>query len=306
MERLAGLWVKLRGGIPSPTKPGNSASLARDDHPTRYFVALWERTHWVVESSVMMGLHPSPQASRPYEEIADMYAEWFQYKLCRKRRSEALRSLMATISDDLYSAVVKSIGGVPAPDVDAELYFEPSVPVYPLVNLSWIPGGCDWCQAVSEVDSAEPWRTWWLTVPARHPYNACFWARNVDFLPFAPPGVDPNIVKAAVEDAVDLTEPDPPIRSTSAPPCANRTGIQIFEGCGPGELGRSASDSATTARSARDARDGSDGSPSDSIFGPDSPDLAGSLSSTQHRTATVPGPFHWVCDCESKERDWDS
>ncbi|GMF44522.1 unnamed protein product [Phytophthora fragariaefolia] len=45
------------------------------------------------------------------------------------------------------------------------------------------------------------------------------------------------------------------------------------------ELGGSASDSAATARSARDARDGSDGSPSDSIFGPDSPDLAGSLNS---------------------------
>ncbi|GMG17010.1 unnamed protein product [Phytophthora fragariaefolia] len=240
--------IKLRGEIPSPTKPGNSTSLARDDHPTRYFVALWERTHWDVESSVMMGLHPSQQASRSYEEIADMYAEWFQYKLCRKRRSDALRSLMATISDDLYSAVVKSIGGVPAPDVDAELYFEPSVPVYLLVNLSWIPGRSDWCQAVSEVDSTESWRTWWLTDPARHPYNACFRARNVDFLPFAPPGVYPNIVEAAVEDDVDLTEPDPPIRSTSAPP-------------------------------ARDARDGSDGSPSDSSFGPDSPDLAGSLSS---------------------------
>ncbi|GMF59215.1 unnamed protein product [Phytophthora fragariaefolia] len=226
----------------------------------------------------MMGPHPSQQASRSYEEIADMYTEWFRYKLCRKRRNDTPRSLMATISDDLYSAVVKSIGGVPVPDVDAELYFEPSVPVYPLVNLSWIPGGSDWCQAVSEVDSAEPWRTWWLTDPGRHPYNACFLARNVDFLPFAPPGVGPNIVEAAVEDDVDLTEPDPPIRSTSAPPCANRAGIHIFEGCGPGELGRSASDSAATARSARDARDGSDDSPFDSIFGPDSPDLAGLLS----------------------------
>ncbi|GMF47014.1 unnamed protein product [Phytophthora fragariaefolia] len=46
-----------------------------------------------------------------------------------------------------------------------------------------------------------------------------------------------------------------------------------------GELGWSASDSAATARSARDARDGSGDSPPDSIFGPDSPDLAGSLSS---------------------------
>ncbi|GMF27861.1 unnamed protein product [Phytophthora fragariaefolia] len=285
MERLPELSVKLRGEIPSPTNPGNSASLARDDHPTRYFVALWEQTHWVVESSVMIGLHLSQQASRSYEEIADIHTGVFQYKLCRKRRSDALRSLMVTVSDDLYSAVIKSVGGVPAPDVDTKLYFEPSVPVYPLGNLSWIPCGSDWCQAVSEVDSAEPWRTWWLTDPALHPYNACFRARNVEFLPFALSGVDPNVVEAAVEDDVDLTEPDPLIRSTSTPPCANFAGIHIFEGCGPGKLGWSASDSAATARSARAARGGSEGSPSDSIFGPDSPDLAGPLSSTPGSSA---------------------
>ncbi|GMF23362.1 unnamed protein product [Phytophthora fragariaefolia] len=64
MERLAELWVKLRGAIPSPTKLGNSVTLVRDDHPTRYFVALWERTHLVVEAGVMMSLHPSQQGSR--------------------------------------------------------------------------------------------------------------------------------------------------------------------------------------------------------------------------------------------------
>ncbi|GMF40592.1 unnamed protein product [Phytophthora fragariaefolia] len=96
--------------ISSPTKPGNWASLARDEHPTRYFVAFWERTHWVVESGVMMGLHPSQQASHSYEEIADMHVECFQYMLSRKRRSDALRSLMVTVSDDLYLAVVNTIG----------------------------------------------------------------------------------------------------------------------------------------------------------------------------------------------------
>ncbi|GMF53891.1 unnamed protein product [Phytophthora fragariaefolia] len=136
MEKLAEVWIKLRGEIPNWADSGNSASLARNDHPTRYFVALWERTHWIVESSVMMGLHPSQQASSSYEGIAAMYTEWSKYKLNRKRRSDALRGLMTTISDNLFSAVMKVVDGVPAPDVDAEVYFEPSVPVYPLVNLS--------------------------------------------------------------------------------------------------------------------------------------------------------------------------
>ncbi|GMF38006.1 unnamed protein product [Phytophthora fragariaefolia] len=104
----------------------------------------------------MMGLHPSQQTSSSYEEIPEMYAEWFKYKLNRKRRSDALRGLMTSISDGLFSAVMKVVDGVPAPDVDAEVYFEPSVPVYPLVNLSWIPGGADWSRAATEVDAVEP------------------------------------------------------------------------------------------------------------------------------------------------------
>ncbi|GMF52173.1 unnamed protein product [Phytophthora fragariaefolia] len=272
MEKLAEVWIKLRGEIPNSAGSGNSASLARDDHPTRYFVALWERTHWIVESSVMMGLHPSQQASSSYEGIAEMYTEWSKYKLNRKRRSDALRDLMTTISDNLFSAVMKVVDGVPAPDVDAEVYFEPSEPVYPLANLSWIPGGADWSQAGTEVDAVEPWRTWWLTDPASHPYNTCFRARNVDFLPFAPTGVESHVVEAAVVDDVDLTESDPPIRSSSAPLCANLSGIHIFEGCGPGELGWPASYSAATARHARAVQDDHGESPSDSLFGPDSPD----------------------------------
>ncbi|GMF61218.1 unnamed protein product [Phytophthora fragariaefolia] len=204
-----------------------------------------------------------------------MYAEWSKYKLNRKRRSDALRGLMTTISDNMYSAVMKVVDGVPAPDVDAEVYFEPSVPVYPLVNLSWIPGGADWSQAATEVDAVEPWRTGWLTDPVRHPYNTCFRARNVDFLHFAPTGVEFYVVEAAVVDDVDLTESDPPIRSSSAPLCVNRSGIHIFEGCGPGELGWSASDSAATARHARAAQDDQGESPSDSLLGPDSPDPNG-------------------------------
>ncbi|GMF48256.1 unnamed protein product [Phytophthora fragariaefolia] len=157
MAKLVEVWIKLRGEIPSSAEKENSASLAQDDHPTRYFVALWERTHWIVESSVMTGLHSSQQACHSYEEIAEMYAEWFKYKLNRKRRSDALRGHMTSVSDDLFSAVMKMVDGMPAPGVAVELYFEPSVPVYPLVNLSWIPGGADWRPAAPEVDAVEPW-----------------------------------------------------------------------------------------------------------------------------------------------------
>ncbi|GMF32528.1 unnamed protein product [Phytophthora fragariaefolia] len=84
-----------------------------------------------------------------------------------------------------------------------------------------------------------------------------------------------HVVEAAVVDVVDLTEYGPPIRSSNASPCANRSGYNIFEGCGSSELGWSASDSAATTRHAQATQDDHGESPSDSRFDPDSPDPNG-------------------------------
>ncbi|KAE8876428.1 hypothetical protein PF005_g22932 [Phytophthora fragariae] len=73
--------------------------------------------------------------------------------------SDALRALMSFLTDELYLAVMKELNGLAAPEADAELFFEPSVPFYPLVKLSWIPSGKDWCGAAESVDRFESWRT---------------------------------------------------------------------------------------------------------------------------------------------------
>ncbi|KAE8973868.1 hypothetical protein PR002_g26072 [Phytophthora rubi] len=214
LEKIADVFVKLRGEMPDSVGTGSSST--RDDHPTRFFVALYERGHWLVESSVMMGLHPAYHEGLTYDEVAEMHALWVQYRLARKRRSDALRALMSFLTDDLYSAVMKNLNGLAAPEADAELFFEPSVPFYPLVNLSWIPSGRDWCGAAESVDRFGQWRTWWLTDPAEYPFNTCFRTRNLEFQVFASKGVDPRIVEDAVEDDVDLDEPAPPQISSGA------------------------------------------------------------------------------------------
>ncbi|KAI9991619.1 hypothetical protein PInf_016962 [Phytophthora infestans] len=228
------MWVKLRGDSPldSAGRP-----IQTDGQMTRYFVALYERRHWIVESSVLMGLHPDVNPAATPAQLAEVYELWLVYKRERKRRSDTLRSLVVAVYDQLYSAVTQKLGDEPAPLVDAEVYFDPSVPHYSPVNLSWVPSGRDWVQCAHDVDLAEPWRAWWLTDPAVHPYNTCFHARNVDFLVFAPRGMDPQVVDDAIEEDFDLAEPAPPAYAPGAPTRLNRQGIHIFTGSSIGELG---------------------------------------------------------------------
>ncbi|KAI9991610.1 hypothetical protein PInf_016904 [Phytophthora infestans] len=228
------MWVKLRGDSPldSAGRP-----IQTDGQMTRYFVALYERRHWIVESSVLISLHPDVNPAATPAQLAEVYELWLVYKRERKRRSDTLRSLVVAVYDQLYSAVTQKLGDEPAPLVDAEVYFYPSVPHYSPVNLSWVPSGRDWVQCAHDVDLAEPWRAWWLTDPAVHPYNTCFHARNVDFLVFAPRGMDPQVVDDAIEEDFDLAEPAPPAYAPGAPTRLNRQGIHIFTGSSIGELG---------------------------------------------------------------------
>ncbi|KAE9008247.1 hypothetical protein PR001_g16755 [Phytophthora rubi] len=283
VEKLAEVFVKIRGEIPDSA--GGASSSTRDDHPTRFFVALYERSHRLVESSVMMGLHPAYHDGRTYDEVAEMHALWTQYRPARKRRSDALRALMSFLTDDLSSAVMKKLNGLAAPEADAELFFEPSVPFYTLLNLSWIPSGKDWCGAAESVNRFEAWRTWWLTDPAEHPFNTCFRTRNLEFEVFASKGIDPRIVEDSVEDDVDLDEPSPPRISSGARIPVNRDGIHIFEGCEEGELGWSAEDPDPV--SGGDSPNVRGPSPTSSIFGGDSSSSFSSASGSDSAEAST-------------------
>ncbi|POM72973.1 Hypothetical protein PHPALM_10228 [Phytophthora palmivora] len=76
METLGDLWTFLHRG-----PPNSAADLASH---TRFFVAMCERTHWLVDASVLIGLHPAFDPSIPPDELIAVYnvAKWLGRDCC--------------------------------------------------------------------------------------------------------------------------------------------------------------------------------------------------------------------------------
>ncbi|GMF39960.1 unnamed protein product [Phytophthora fragariaefolia] len=160
--------------MPAPTKKARASSSAKASSPPRpcwpksrgdhhemakVFVALYERTHWLVNISVVLGLHPDLNPTSSDDELALAYQLWQKYSHEHKRRSDALRSVLTELYGTLYKAVTEfdAASNTPAPQLDSELYFDPSVPFAPPATLSWFPTSADWCEAVLDIDVGEPW-----------------------------------------------------------------------------------------------------------------------------------------------------
>ena len=128
LDAVCDAWLRLRGVARAPS----SAELL--DTRSKLFVALWERTHWIIESSVLVGLHPDCNPIRPASELSDLFTMWSEYATARKRRGDLLRIAVKALDKSLREAIsVKTAHGA-APRLDPELCFEPSVPIYPLTS----------------------------------------------------------------------------------------------------------------------------------------------------------------------------
>ncbi|GMF51332.1 unnamed protein product [Phytophthora fragariaefolia] len=175
VEIVTERWLKCRGDRQEMAK---------------VFVGLYEHMHWLVDSSVVLGLHPDLNPTSSADELA--------------------------------------LANTPAPQLDSELYFDPSVPFAPPANLPWFPTSADWCEAAVDIDVGEHWRAWRLRVPELHPYNMYFRPRHPGFPVFGSAESDLSHVQRLVDEDVDLAESAPPTCSPSAPTPANREGLDIF------------------------------------------------------------------------------
>jgi len=213
VELIAECMIKFRGEKPEFFK---------------IFLAIWERFHWVVDSSVILGLHPDLNPGRSVEELALALKLWMGYSHDRKRRGDALRAILTEFFRLLYEASKNEDSAGAAPTLDAELCFDPSVPFAPPDNLPWLPASADWCAASAEIDRKEPWRVWWLRQPALHPFNQCFLPLHPEFDVFAPADFDSEYIQSQIQEDLDPDEPAPPLVSSTAPAPANRDGLAIF------------------------------------------------------------------------------
>ncbi|OWY94360.1 hypothetical protein PHMEG_00035933, partial [Phytophthora megakarya] len=90
--------------------------------------------------------------------------------------------------------------------VDAPLpvqtMLEPTMPIYSLENMTWVPKTENWCAEAVALDTAEPWRASWLSCPEKHPYNTIYVPCNRHAPLFLPAGF-------TVETVGPLIVPDP-------------------------------------------------------------------------------------------------
>ncbi|GMF44917.1 unnamed protein product [Phytophthora fragariaefolia] len=173
LEVLSHEWCKSRGVV-------------RED----ILLALWERMHWIVESSVNIGLAEaflaSERTSRIDCEFTALRKSLKDYLLGRKQRSDLLRLTVKVLGEALVGAANHKIDGQPTPLVDTEVCFDPAILFCLPVKLPWFPRTADWIAEAVRIDNHEPWRLWWLTAPGRHPYNTIFRLYQPEFSLFVP------------------------------------------------------------------------------------------------------------------------
>ncbi|GMF22834.1 unnamed protein product [Phytophthora fragariaefolia] len=120
-----------------------SRGVVRED----ILLALWERMHWIVESSVNVRLAEaflaSERTSRIDYEFTSLWKSLKGYFLGQKQRSDLLRLTVKVLGDAVVGAANHKIDGLPAPLVNTEVCFDPAIPFCPPVNLPWFPRTAD-------------------------------------------------------------------------------------------------------------------------------------------------------------------
>ncbi|OWZ08986.1 Gag Polyprotein, partial [Phytophthora megakarya] len=148
----------------------------------------WERDHWIPPRAVELFLTMAYEALRLNThnldrlEILEIKAmldavdqAWRDYNLDSVKRNDRLRTKY------LYICWKWSLESPPPVDgMIPEFLFEPTMPLYGMEYLTWIPKTPMWLKEVAELDAREHWRNYWLDYPEKHSYNTTFYPWNPD------------------------------------------------------------------------------------------------------------------------------
>ena len=171
LDAVCDVWARYRGAGRDSDRSESTGT------HSNIYVAFWERSHWLVDASVLMGLHSDFDPTRSTAEVCTLFALWSEYSLARKSQSAVLRLLVQTLDKALHEAVTARSPSGSATVLDPELSFEPAVPQFPLLSHTWVPTSPDCFDELNTLDIAEPWRVWWLTRLGEYPLNLVY---NID------------------------------------------------------------------------------------------------------------------------------
>ncbi|OWY97929.1 hypothetical protein PHMEG_00031424 [Phytophthora megakarya] len=156
----------------------------------------WKRDHWIppraVELFITMAFTTLRLNTSNFDrlEILEIKAmlgavddAWRDYNIDRVKRNDRLRTK--------YPYICWKWSLESPPPVDGmilKFLFEPTMPLYGMEYLTWIPKTPMWLKEVAELDAREPWHNDWLDCPEKHPYNTTFYPCNPDRPLFVPVG----------------------------------------------------------------------------------------------------------------------
>ena len=113
------------------------------DSRSKVYAALWARSDWIVESSVLMGMHPDFDSTWSTVDVGTLFAVWSEYSAARKRGGDLLQMAVKSLKRILNEAVSARMSDGPASALDPKLYFEPPLPCDPLVSHALVPSSPD-------------------------------------------------------------------------------------------------------------------------------------------------------------------
>ncbi|OWZ07785.1 hypothetical protein PHMEG_00019784 [Phytophthora megakarya] len=200
-DRLLGIWRRLRG-----YGERDSASFGVADYEHKHWVPAKaiERKFAIMEENISKQTNWSSR-ERKYglATVDEHHRQWTEYY-----------DEQASRADNLPQFILNRLWLWCSPDKElfpTHTMLEPSMLIYSLGIMPWVPTTADWCAEALEPDRQEALRVGWLNCPESHPYNTVFVPCNSMVPLFLPSGYTMETVGPAIipDSSVNPADSDP-------------------------------------------------------------------------------------------------
>ncbi|ETM98169.1 hypothetical protein PPTG_19769, partial [Phytophthora nicotianae INRA-310] len=139
------------------------------------------RHHWILAAAVERGFDEEERDSNHDRALLKAKRKlWRSYVTDRNKRADRLRIMYR---DQYMQWCMESATATRRTFIRPEMIFEPTIPPYPIENMSFVPRSTDWLSEVPTLDDRQPRRAGWMNAAHQHPYNTTFFPcqNNAEF-----------------------------------------------------------------------------------------------------------------------------